>query len=202
MAIAITVALALVAAFASVSPVFAQQSARLPVDALRGGGHVILMRYGAVEMVQEPSPIDLANCGVQHRLTDKGRDQARKLGETFRELNIRVGQVLSSQYCRALEYARLAFGSAQPAEVLLHPKYPPVGPACLVPPPFEQRLEALKQLLATSPAAGTNTVLVTHGLVVRGATGFDMATGEAAIFRPDGRGGTTLVTRVLLDQWR
>ena len=139
------------------APAFAQQSAQAPIDELRKGGHVIIMRYGAVEKVEQPSSFessfDLANCTVQHRLSDKGRDQARTLGEGFGALNIPVGQVLSSPYCRALEFARLAFGRVQPSEILLHPTYVPVAGAP-VPPPFEERVKAIKQLLATPPAAG------------------------------------------------
>ena len=152
------------------APAFAQQSAQAPIDELRKGGHVIIMRYGAVVKVEQPYSFDLANCTVQHRLSDKGRDQARTLGEGFAALNIPVGQVLSSPYCRALEFAGLAFGRVQPSEILLHPTYVPVAGAP-VPPPFEERVKAVKQLLATPPAAGTNTVLISHGKVVGGATG-------------------------------
>jgi len=170
------------------------------VEAVQRGGHVILMRYGAVQMVKEPSPLDLADCAAQHRLTDKGRDQGRTIGAAFRTLNIPVGQVLNSGYCRTIEYARLAFGKAEASELLLHPKYVPV-PGAPIPPPYEKRVEAVKKLLATPPAAGTNTVVITHGLVVRDVAGFEMAAAEAAIFQPDGRGGTTVVVRVLPDGW-
>ncbi len=52
----------------------AQQGGFVPVEALRAGGYVLLFRYTTVQLVQEPSPIDLANCAVQHRLTDQGRE--------------------------------------------------------------------------------------------------------------------------------
>jgi phosphohistidine phosphatase SixA len=184
----------------AVAPAGAQPAAAVPVDALRRGGHVLLMRYGVVEMVQEPSPIDLADCSVQHRLADRGREQAGELGAAFRRLTIPVGQVLSSPYCRAREFAGLAFGSFQVVQALLHPTYLPI-PGAPVPPPFEQRVESVKQLLAIPPAAGTNTVIITHGPVVARVAGFEMAMAEAAIFRPDGQGGAALVARVLLEQW-
>jgi hypothetical protein len=59
----------------------------------------------------------------------------------------------------------------------------------------------VKQLLATPPEAGKNTVLVAHGQVVRDVAGMEMAAGESAIYRPDGRGGTTLVVRVQGYDW-
>ena len=69
-----------------------------------------------------------------------------------------------------METARLAFGRAEPSEVLLHPVYVPV-PGLPLPPPYPQRIELLKRLLATPPAAGTNTVLVSPGENLRDAVG-------------------------------
>ena len=49
------------------------------VAALQRGGHVLLIRHATPERVNEPTPMDLANCAAQHRLTDKGREEARAL---------------------------------------------------------------------------------------------------------------------------
>ena len=196
-----TVVLAIcLASAAGLSPAFAQQITPVLVDALQRGGHVLIMRYGKVEMVKQPSPLDLADCASQHRLNDAGRDQAGALKAAFRTLDIPVGQELNSGFCRAIEFARLAFGKANVSELLLHPKYVPVAGAS-IPPPFEQRVAAVKKLLATHPAAGTNTVLVTHGGVVMAAVGFKTEFAEVLIFRPDGLGGTALVARVLANGW-
>ena len=179
---------------------FESLASPVPVAALRGGGHVILLRHTSTERVQEPSPMDLANCAVQHHLTDKGQDEARAIGAAFQALAIPVGQVLSSGYCRTLATAHLAFGRTEASAVLLHPVYVPV-PGAPVPAPYQQRTDALKKLFATTPAVGTNTVLVTHGENIKEAAGFEVAQGEAAIFKPDGRGGFTLVARVLANEW-
>jgi broad specificity phosphatase PhoE len=144
--------------------------------------------------------MDLTDCTTQHRLTDQGRNEARAIGMAFQAHKIPVGRVLSSGYCRTMETARLAFGRAQASEVLLPPSYMPV-PGAPVPPTYQKRTELLKELLATSPGPGTNTVLVTHGVNIKDALGFSATQGEAVIFRPDGRGGTTLVERVLATGW-
>jgi hypothetical protein len=60
----------------------------------------------------------------------------------------------------------------------------------------------LKNLLATKPAPGRNSVLVSHGFNLWDAEGFHLGTqGEAAIYRPDGRGGYVLIARLLPRQW-
>jgi hypothetical protein len=57
-------------------------------------------------------------------------------------------------------------------------------------------------LIAEVPAAGTNTALIGHA----GFTGTcpvlgALAWSEAAIFKPDGIGGQTLVARLLWNEW-
>ena len=91
-----------------------------------------------------------------------------------------------------METARLAFGSSQLSEILLHPVYVPVTGAP-VPPPYEKRIKMLKQLLALPPDAGTNTVLVTPGENIKDTMGAQVKKGEAVIYRPDRKGGFTLV---------
>ncbi|MBI4301322.1 MAG: cupin domain-containing protein [Chloroflexi bacterium] len=180
----------------------------LPVEALRRGGYVILVRHTETDRSlipaairpPEPQPMDLANCEMQAKLTEKGRDEARAIGAGFRTLGIPVGRVLTSGYCRTIETAQFGFGRYELSDILLHAAYQPIPGAPAVV-PFTQRTEQLRQLLATAPAAGTNTVLITHGENIRPAVGFEIGTGEAAIFRPDGQGGFVLVARVLPTEW-
>ena len=170
------------------------------VAALQRGGYVLLIRHATPERVNEPTPMDLANCAAQHRLTDKGREEARALGAAFQALKIPVGQVLASGYCRTLETARLAFGRAEPADILLHPIYAPIEGAPAVP-PYPQRVELLKKLTATPPALGTNIVAITHGENLRDVVGSPVREAETVIYRPDGRGGSELVGKVQVTDW-
>ena len=57
---------------------------------------------------------------------------------------------------------------------------------------------------ATVPRAGTNTVLITHTPNITAAFGDkakDIKAGETMVFQPDGKGGTSLVARVTIDEW-
>jgi phosphohistidine phosphatase SixA len=166
------------------------------VEALRQGGRVVYFRHGATDPNQTDSdPNNLANCATQRNLTEAGRQQGRTIGEALQKLNIPVGQVLSSQYCRALEYSRLLFG-----------KEPQVEPSLVLPDPLTdaqraQNTDALKQVLARAPQPGTNTFLVSHSPNIRLAANVDLPVeGGAAVFRLD-QGGPTLVARVLPDEW-
>src|SRR4030088_298883 len=69
--------------------------------ALRAGGHGALVRHGASPGgAGDPPGFRLDDCATQRNLTDKGRAEARRLGEQFRSEALAVGKLLSSQWCR------------------------------------------------------------------------------------------------------
>lgn len=149
------------------------------LEALRGGGFVIYFRHARTDFSQDDTNLtDLANCATQRNLSDEGREQARQIGEAFTALGIPIGEVLSSELCRTRETAELAFSRATPTRELSS-----FGTAESDAEEAE-RVEALRRLLATPPAPGTNTVLVGHQFNINRATGVSIAEGEAAIFRP------------------
>jgi len=203
----ITVSTLLVVLSGTASSAAAQET-QVSFQELRRGGYAILFRHGETDRSllpreqrkPEPSPMDLANCEIQAKLNEKGREDARAIGAAFKTLGIPVGQVLASGYCRTMETARIAFGRAEASEVLLDPPYKP-APGAPVPPSFPQRMEALRRLLATSPPAGTNAILVTHSSILLNLLGSEAKAGEALIYKPDGQGGFSLVGRVLPKGW-
>jgi phosphohistidine phosphatase SixA len=130
------------------------------------------------------------------QLAEAGRAQAQAIGEALRTLQIPVGQVLASPYCRTVETAELlAMGPVTATTDLLNmyaADY--VGGRAQV-------IATTRRLLSTPPQPGTNTVLVSHGNVLHGATNISLAEGEAAIFVPAGADTFTLVARVLAEAW-
>ncbi|RTZ47672.1 histidine phosphatase family protein [Candidimonas sp. SYP-B2681] len=70
---------------------------------------VVLFRHANAPGVGDPANFRLGDCSTQRNLDDKGRTQARQIGEQFRKRQITVGKVLTSQWCRARETAQLAF---------------------------------------------------------------------------------------------
>jgi phosphohistidine phosphatase SixA len=186
------------------APTIAQQPARATFDELKQGGFVIVIRHGRTNespaFPRDESPTDLANCSGQTMLTDIGKDQARSIGAAFRNAAIPVGKVLASGLCRAVETAQLAFGRVEPSDALLIESFVPVAGAP-VPPPWPQRVELMKALIATPPVAGTNTVLITHFPNIKAALGIQINFGDAAIIKPDGRGGVAVLGKILSREW-
>jgi len=182
----------------------AQELTREAFDSLKRGGFVVVFRHGKTDagpaLPEDKSPLDLANCSDQAMLSDAGRDQARAVGMAFTSASIPVGKVLASGYCRAIEMARLAFGRVETSDALLLQNFVPVAGAP-APPPWPQRVQAMKRMLATVPEAPTNTILITHFPNVKAALGVQIEFGDAVIVKPDGQGGTRLVARIFASEW-
>jgi len=167
-------------------------------QALRQGGFVIYFRHADTgPAYPEPGPVDLERCETQRNLNDKGRAEARVIGEQLRRLQVGIGTVLSSEFCRCWQTAELAVGRYEKTRALTG-----VGRGPEAAGRREEAIRALRKLLGTVPATGTNTLLFSHGFNLLDLENFHLGTqGEAAIFRPDGRGGYALVARVTPEQW-
>lgn len=66
--------------------------------ALLNGGHVALIRHGNAPPGYggDPPGFKIDDCATQRNLDEKGRAQARALGEVFRQRGVRVDKILSS----------------------------------------------------------------------------------------------------------
>ncbi|MDX1465329.1 MAG: histidine phosphatase family protein [Halomonas sp.] len=63
------------------------------------------MRHALAPGIGDPANFRLSDCTTQRNLSEAGREQARRIGERFRERGIEVGEVRSSRWCRCLETA-------------------------------------------------------------------------------------------------
>ena len=163
--------------------------------ALKSGGYIIYFRHTATDFSQNDEKMrDFDDCANQRNLTDAGREQAKKIGAAWRGLNIPVGRVLASPYCRTREVAQLAFGRYERALDVRG------GPGSAGDP---VRYQPLSQLLATPPKPGTNDVISSHGNPFR-ALHPDLpylSEGEAAVIRPLPPGRHEVLGRIAWDQW-
>jgi len=167
---------------------------------LKNGGYVIVFRHGATNANQaDTDPFHLDNISAQRLLSDDGRAVARNVGDAFRKLGIPLGDVYSSQFNRASETARLVSGRSPTTTADLTEGGLVVSPA-----ENARRAKVLKILATLSPAAGVNTLIVTHKPNILDAFGkdwFDSREGEASVFKPDGSKDLVLVARVQATDW-
>jgi hypothetical protein len=166
------------------------------VDALKGGGHTILMRHTATEPVApDPGLFNLRDCSTQRGLSEKGREQAQLIGKAFAKLGIPVGQVLSSPYCRCLDTGKLAFGRVSESELLSPGDFLSV-------PEKSERGNEVRKVLATAPPPGGNTVLITHTGTLLYSFGLDSRPeGIAHVFKRGPAGNADYVGRLIPEDW-
>lgn len=153
---------------------------------LKKGGYVILMRNSAVdEGLGDPKGYKVNDCATQLNLTDKGRAEAKKIGDEFKKRKIPIKQVFTSAFCRAKETAQLAFGKADVWEALnsFYDK----------PERKSEQTRLLHQRLESPPTDGTNLVLVTHGYNIVSAVGLNPDPGDMLIIAPAFRVGYKIV---------
>ena len=168
--------------------------------ALRQGGYVLVMRHASSPPDKPAAAIaESDNPRLERQLDQAGKDAARAMGRAIRELDIPIGEVLSSPTYRAFQTVRLA-GLPEPKPAMLLSD----GGKGMQAEADDRRAAWLRDQIAKLPAAGTNTILVTHlpnmaGAFRDGAQGIE--DGEAMVFHPDGRGHGELVGRVKIGDW-
>jgi phosphohistidine phosphatase SixA len=163
--------------------------------ALRAGGHILYFRHADTDHTQTDQRMtSVEDCTTQRNLSEQGREHARALGDAIHALGIPIGTVLASPLCRTVETAMLAFGAAR--------KSPAVREGGPRPPGSPGRFPALRALLSTPVAPGTNTVVVGHAYPYYTLVGGQyLSEGEADVLRPQGA-DFEVVARVGLAQWR
>ncbi len=182
---------AFIAAFAAVlgatlaglaPPSFAQSDDKNTADwRLLTDGAIVLFRHASAPGVGDPAGFVLGDCATQRNLSDEGRDEARRIGERFRERQVKVGRVLTSRWCRARESARLAF--PRPAdtvrdEPLFDSFFSDRGRA-------EAQTRKARALLMQWKGPGV-LVVFTHQVNITRLTDVFPASGEGVIVRPEG----------------
>jgi phosphohistidine phosphatase SixA len=173
------------------------------VEALRGGGFNIYFRHAATDWGQEDR-VELAgdwtSCdpAEMRQLSAQGRATARRIGDAIRALGVPVAKVLSSEYCRAWETARLVdLGPVTRTRDIMNMRVAAyVGGR-------EAVVRRAQRVLAQPPPDGANVVIVGHGNLMRAATGAYASEGGSGIYatRAGSERGFELVAELSPDDW-
>lgn len=148
---------------------------------LREGGHAVLIRHAIAPGANDSKGFSISDCSTQRNLSDRGKQQAEKMGALFAARAEGTERILSSRYCRCLQTATIAFEDD---------KIEAFGPLDLLPSdPAEAKaaIDAVMKEIRDYSGAG-NLVLVTHLENIKALTGVSPREGEAVIVRPDGDG--------------
>ncbi|UCD79589.1 MAG: histidine phosphatase family protein [Desulfobacterales bacterium] len=171
------------------------------VEALRKGGYNIYFRHAATDWSQNDQVSkedDWTSCdpGKMRQLSEAGRKTAGTIGEAMRALQIPIGQVIASPYCRTVETARnMKLGPVETTTDIMNLRVAEYfgGTSAIA--------ARTNRRLSIPPPTNTNTVLVAHGNVLVTATDVYPGEAEAIVFRPEGNGDWTFVARITPQEW-
>jgi phosphohistidine phosphatase SixA len=159
--------------------------------ALRAGGHVALMRHAdAPGGVGDPPGFRVDNCATQRNLSEKGREDATKIGSRLQREGIAFEKILSSPWCRCIDTAKLLSMGTVETEATF-------GNVVVLRDQREALTTGARALLAKWTARG-NLLVVTHGANIFALTGISPASGEIVVVR-GGSDRAESVGRLLLD---
>lgn len=166
------------------------------IRALKGGGYSLLFRHAVREpnVTERLDKIAVADCGTQIPLSAIGRAQSRSIGEAMRKLEIPLGNVIASPFCRAMDTARLIAGRVR-AENAVAGRDPE-----RMQDPYS--FTRLREMVGTAPEPGTNRLIVGHVNAFAGVAGGPLLMeGEAGVFRAN-EGRLILIARLRAEDWQ
>jgi broad specificity phosphatase PhoE len=158
---------------------------------LRAGGLVVLMRHGSTEPgLGDPPGLELGDCKTQRNLSERGRAEARRVGERFRAERVPVAKVFTSPWCRCRETAMLAFGRAE--------DWTPLSSTFDFPERDAEFTERVKKRIGTYSRSHPhgNVIMVTHNVNIASLSRQSVAPCEMVLMRPDGCCGAKPLERL------
>lgn len=155
-------------------------------DQIKDGGHILMIRHALAPGTGDPANFKIGDCSTQRNLDDRGRAQARSIGERLRSIGIEKARVYSSQWCRCLETAELInLGPVTPL--------PALNSFYDRPQDREPNLRALRNFLSKQTADSELLILVTHYVTISAITGKAVSSGEGVVLRVKDRGSYDVV---------
>ena len=88
------------------------------ISSLQEGKKIVFIRHALAPGNGDPENFILEDCSTQRNLNERGREQSKNIGNFFRNKNISVDKVLSSEWCRCKDTARLAFDNFETFDAL------------------------------------------------------------------------------------
>jgi phosphohistidine phosphatase SixA len=147
-------------------------------NALRADGNVALIRHASAPgPAGDPADYRLDDCATQRNLSEQGRTEARTLGERFRTQRVKVGKIVSSEWCRCRQTAELM--NIGPVEVA-----PTFNNAFVLNVMRDALNAGARATIGAWRGPGT-MVVVTHGQNIMAMLGIHPREGEVIVVAPD-----------------
>ena len=144
------------------------------INELEEGGKLIFIRHAYAPGNGDPAGFNLNDCSTQRNLSNLGRDQSKKIRKFFKENEIPIDLVISSEWCRCKETALIAFNQFETKNFLnsfYSKKF------------SENKKSQMKNLkkYIKNWNGDKNLVMVTHFVVITEALNYAPGSGEIVI---------------------
>ena len=141
---------------------------------LAKGGKLIFIRHAYAPGGGDPNNFNIQDCNTQRNLSNSGRLQAKQIGSFIRGNNIPIDRVISSEWCRCIETAIIAFDKYETKSFLnsfFSEKF------------AKNKIQQIKNLkkYIEEWKGNKNLVFVTHYVVIRELFGYAPSSGEMII---------------------
>ena len=144
------------------------------VSVLKEGKKIIFIRHALAPGNGDPSNFDIKDCSSQRNLNEKGRLQSKKIGNFFKNYDIKIDKVLSSEWCRCKDTAEIAFGNFETFNALnsfYDTKF------------YKNKSKQIKDLkiFINNWESDSNLIIVTHYVVISSLLNRTTSSGEMII---------------------
>ena len=155
------------------SPVKADLNKKL-INQLEEGGKLIFIRHAYAPGSGDPDNFNLNDCSTQRNLSKEGQIQAKYIGEFFKNNKVKIDKVLSSEWCRCKETAKIAFKNFS-TNSFLNSFY-----SSKFAKNKDKQVKALKEYIKKFKS-DKNLVLVTHYVLISEILNYGPSSGEIVV---------------------
>ena len=144
------------------------------LNQLQDGKKLIFIRHAYAPGSGDPKNFNLNDCSTQRNLSEEGRKQAQHIGEFFKKNKIKIDKVLSSEWCRCKDTAKIAFKNFSTNSFLnsfYSPKYAKNK---------DKQIKMLKEYIQ-SFKSNKNLILVTHYVLISEILNYGPSSGEIVV---------------------
>tara|TARA_B100000965_G_scaffold324421_1_gene286372 strand:- start:119 stop:667 length:549 start_codon:yes stop_codon:yes gene_type:complete len=157
------------------SPTFSDEKI---LNSLYEGGKIIFIRHAIAPGNGDPTDFKINDCSTQRNLSQSGIDQSKLIGLFFKENNIKIDKVFSSEWCRCKDTAEIAFKNYKTFKALnsfYDPKF------------VENEKKQIKDLkkFIKEWDSDKNIIFVTHYVVILSLLNMGVSSGEIVVADKD-----------------
>ena len=145
---------------------------------LEDGGKLIFIRHAYAPGSGDPSNFNLNDCSTQRNLSEEGRKQAEYIGNFFRDKKIKIDKVLTSEWCRCKETAKIAFKNFS-TNSFLNSFY-----SSKFAKNKDKQIDALNDYIAKFKS-DKNLILITHYVLISEILNYGPSSGEIVVSDKD-----------------